>query len=368
MGRRVFFLLLLSQTFVLWGGVAADDISPAGSVPKPFTDSLPPATPVHSEDQGNDKVEIELDERGDAKVLEDGDEDEETLLVNYKSKYQHFWIYDTLNDDGGYSKKLYIEGQLQSSTRDEYVYHESLVHPVMLAHPSPKRVVILGGGEGATLRTVLSHRTVEKCSMVELDRAIIEQCNKHMPEMNDGAFTSPRSELLISDAYKFAKKYAKSGKPKYDVAIMDILDPEDIVIANNRAAAHLYEDRFFKYISQRLLTDDGVFVMQAGGTSAIGSYFEQKFDLIEAMLSRFFEDVLRYMVYVPSFSAEWSFLLGCKKAADCRRISLHSHENVMGYIKAEMKARGVPAKNRKFYDHITHFRLFSMPPSLRRDD
>ena len=150
MGRRVFFLLLLSQTFVLWGGVAADDISPAGSVPKPFTDSLPPATPpatpVHSEDQGNDKVEIELDERGDAKVLEDGDakvledgdEDEETLLVNYKSKYQHFWIYDTLNDDGGYSKKLYIEGQLQSSTRDEYVYHESLVHPVMLAHPSPK--------------------------------------------------------------------------------------------------------------------------------------------------------------------------------------------------------------------------------------
>ena len=84
----------------------------------------------------------------------------DVLIASHQSKYQAFKIVSRMNYDGVYYKHLYIEGHLQSSTFDEYIYHEALVHPILLAHPNPQRVVILGGGEGATLRTVLSHQKV----------------------------------------------------------------------------------------------------------------------------------------------------------------------------------------------------------------
>ena len=294
------------------------------------------------------------------------------LLSTHTSKYQSFQIISEMNYDGVYYTNLYIEGHLQSSTLDEYIYHEALVHPALLAHKQPKRVVILGGGEGATLRTVLSHQNVvERCTMVELDIDIVNQCKKYMPKMSQGAFESNKTELIISDAYEWVKNYRRRGFDKtkeknYDVAIMDILDPEDIVSDDGSAAARLYDDLFFKYVAKRVLSKRGIFVMQAGEISATDPYHMAKYDIIKRMLSKFYKKVIGYMVYVPSFGSEWGFLIGCKKVKDCNKIS-HNNAGIFDveYLENEIERRKINDKHLKYYDHITHQRLFSMPPSIR---
>jgi len=299
------------------------------------------------------------------------------LLSAHTSKYQSFQIISEMNYDHVYYTNLYIEGHLQSSTLDEYIYHEALVHPALLAHKKPKRVVILGGGEGATLRTVLSHQNVvQSCTMVELDIDIVNQCKKYMPKMSQGAFESNKTELIISDAYAWVKNYRRRGfgiggydktkEKKYDVAIMDILDPEDIVSVNGSAAARLYHDLFFKYVAKRVLSKRGIFVMQAGEISATDPYHMTKYDIIKKMLSQYYKKVIGYMVYVPSFGSEWGFLLGCKKVKDCNRIS-HNNAGIFDveFLENEIERRKINDKHLKYYDHITHQRLFSMPPSIR---
>ena len=98
-----------------------------------------------------------------------------------------------------FGKTLLIDGLIQSCQVDEFVYHESLVHPAMLMHPNPKTVYIGGGGEGSTAREVLRHKSVEKCMMVDIDGDVVDFCRKFLPE-NTAAFADPRLELIIDDA------------------------------------------------------------------------------------------------------------------------------------------------------------------------
>lgn len=92
------------------------------------------------------------------------------------------------------------DGLLQSTEVDEHVYHECLVQPAMVTHGNPKKVFIGGGGEGATLREVLKHASVEECVMVDIDGDVVEMCRQHMPKHSDGAFEDPRTKLIIDDA------------------------------------------------------------------------------------------------------------------------------------------------------------------------
>ena len=97
-------------------------------------------------------------------------------------------------------KLLLLDNELQSASSDEFIYHETLVHPAMLAHPNPRQVVILGGGEGGTLREVLKHPSVERAIMIDIDREVVEACRRFLPEQSDGAFEDPRAELVFDDS------------------------------------------------------------------------------------------------------------------------------------------------------------------------
>merc|ERR1719491_2588639 len=98
-----------------------------------------------------------------------------------------------------------IDGLLQSTQLDEFVYHESLVHPAMLLHKNPKKVYIGGGGEGSTAREVLRHKSVEKCIMVDIDKDVVEFCKEHLPE-NTEAFADKRLDVIIEDAKVILEK------------------------------------------------------------------------------------------------------------------------------------------------------------------
>jgi spermidine synthase len=133
---------------------------------------------------------------------------------------------------------VFLDGILQSRRSGDAAYHEALVHPAMFAHRNPKRVAIVGGGEGATLREVLKHNTVEKVVMVEIDELIVKISKESLPEWNDcsslagstpSCFDDPRTDLQLTDAFawfidRFGEDGSKKGsEPKFDVIIMDAL-------------------------------------------------------------------------------------------------------------------------------------------------
>ncbi|WP_416666135.1 spermine/spermidine synthase domain-containing protein [Egbenema bharatensis] len=175
------------------------------------------------------------------------------ILASCQTPYQEMYVAET----GSYGKALILDGKWQSSTVDEFLYHEALVHPAMIAHRSPRRVLILGGAEGATVREVLRWQTVERVVMVDIDGEVVEACRTHLPEMHQNAFEDPRVELVIDDALNFLDQTTQ----QWDVIISDLTDPIE-----SGPAFQLFTQEHYQQI-QRVLASDGVFALQAGPIS-----------------------------------------------------------------------------------------------------
>ncbi|MEM4904274.1 MAG: methyltransferase domain-containing protein, partial [Desulfurococcaceae archaeon] len=157
----------------------------------------------------------------------------------------------------GFGKSLLLDKFIQSTEKDEYIYHELLVHPAMALHRNPEKVLILGGGEGATLREVLKHNTVKEVVMVDIDPVVVEFSKKYLEHMHQGSFDDPRSKVIIMDG----KDYIKRGPSSYfDVVIMDLTDPYA-----SEVARPLYSSEAFAEI-KRILKPEGVVVTQAGSS------------------------------------------------------------------------------------------------------
>ncbi|NBC34828.1 MAG: polyamine aminopropyltransferase [Alphaproteobacteria bacterium] len=169
------------------------------------------------------------------------------VVYRQRTEHQDLVIFD----NGTYGRVLALDGVAQTTTRDEFIYHEMLVHVPLVAHGSPKRVLIIGGGDGGTLRRALEH-PIERAVMVELDRTVVDLSVEYMPELSAGAFDDPRTELLIADGCRFVKETAET----FDAIIIDSTDPVG-------PGAVLFTAEFFADC-KRLLNPGGVFVNQGG--------------------------------------------------------------------------------------------------------
>jgi len=212
------------------------------------------------------------------------------VLAVKRSKYQEIVIGITEE----FGKTLVLDGYVQSTEADEYLYHESLVQPAMLSHPNPRRVLILGGGEGATAREVLKH-PVERVTMVDIDEDVVELSKKFLEEMHRGAFNDPRLHVVIADG----REYLLRTSEKYDVIISDLTDPYSSEIAKE-----LYTEPFFITVKNRL-TDVGIFVTQAGSRF----FYEETYNMVLQGLKSVFRYVMAYSVWVPSFGYACEFIM-----------------------------------------------------------
>lgn len=145
-----------------------------------------------------------------------------------------------------------LDGVVQTTEKDEFVYHEMLTHVPLLAHPLPKRVLIIGGGDGGILREVLKHPCVEQVTMVEIDAAVIEMAKRYFPAHSAGAFDDARLQLVIGDGVAFVNQ----TNEQFDVVISDSTDPYG-------PAEALFSADFYTAI-RRCLAEQGVFVAQNG--------------------------------------------------------------------------------------------------------
>ena len=170
------------------------------------------------------------------------------ILFESKTDHQHLIIFN--NEQFG--RVMALDGVIQTTEKDEFIYHEMLAHVPLFAHGNAKRVLIIGGGDGGILREVLRHPEVEHVTMVEIDQAVVDMCKKHFPAHSDGAFDDPRVNLVINDGVEFIV----NNDDKFDVIISDSTDPEG-------PGEVLFSSRFYEGCKNSL-TDGGILATQNG--------------------------------------------------------------------------------------------------------
>jgi spermidine synthase len=261
-------------------------------------------------------------------------------VLTTKTKYQKVEIFDTYH----LGRVVVLDDKIQSAEVDEFIYHEALVHPAMITHPSPETILILGGGEGATLREVIKHPTVKKIVMVDIDEEFVRLCKKHLKKWHSGSFSDKRVELIFSDAME----YIKGTRSKFDVIIADISDPVE------KGPAQLLYTKKFYYSIKKTLMPNGIFV-----THATEAYYTPK-KSISIEIFKKFSDIFPisdfYYEYVPSFGTLWSFIIGSLTYSPMKLSSV--------IIGNRLKKRGL--NNLLYYDQETHKRLFYIPKCLRK--
>lgn len=196
----------------------------------------------------------------------------------------------------GEDYRLFINGNLQFSTLDEYRYHETLVHPAMMASRSRERVLVLGGGDGFVVREVLKYADVQEVVVVDLDPAITELGRGHpvLARLNNNALDNPIVTVRNEDAFS----YVQDGSELFNVVIIDLPDP------NSESLSKLYSDSFYRMLENRL-TPDGAFV-----TQATSPYFARRsFWTIHNTIESAGFNTLPLHVHVPTFG-EWGFIVG----------------------------------------------------------
>ena len=261
------------------------------------------------------------------------------VVYSGRTEYQSVQLIDS----GAFGRCLILDGKTQSSEADEFIYHESLVHPAMVFHTNPRRICIAGGGEGATAREVLRHQFVENVIMIDLDKEVVELCQLYLKNHHQGSFEDPRLRLHFSDAEKFLANYDAG----FDVIILDLPDPTE-----SGPAYLLYTLQFYQMLEKQLLPG-GILVTQAGPTSILN--YEEVFTPIHHTMAQVFPSIAAYSVFMQSFGENWGFVLAAKN-------SMTLNLSPARVDQALKKAR---VADLKFYDGVSHQSLFSLPKYIR---
>jgi len=212
------------------------------------------------------------------------------VIFSRDTRYQHI-VLTAWKDD----LRLFLNSHLQFSSRDEYRYHEALVHPGLAALPGARRVLVLGGGDGLAVREILRYPSIESVTLVDLDPEMTRLFATHplLTKLNGGSLTSPKVHVVNADAFVWLDQNTEM----FDFAVVDFPDP------NNYAVGKLYTTAFYRAL-ERHVSRGGLFVVQS--TSPL--FARQSFWSIVETLKRARLKTYPYHVYVPSFG-EWGFTL-----------------------------------------------------------
>ncbi|MDQ7843283.1 MAG: polyamine aminopropyltransferase [Armatimonadota bacterium] len=226
----------------------------------------------------------------------------EDILYDHYSPFQHIQVATSPH----YGRMLILDDAVQTTERDEHIYHEMLVHLPLAAHSDPRRVLIIGGGDGGTLEEVLKH-PVETVTMVEIDREVVEVSRAYLPSIGGRAFDEPRTRLLIADGIAFVE----STSEKFDAILVDSTDPKGPGLA-------LFSAEFYRACAGAL-NPSGVLAVQSGSPL----YQRELADQVRRHLAASFPAVLPYWAAVPSYPGTlWSFTLAQSTPGEFRHLTI----------------------------------------------
>ncbi|NLB84148.1 MAG: polyamine aminopropyltransferase [Synergistaceae bacterium] len=247
------------------------------------------------------------------------------VLLNEKSAYQDILLVETKE----YGRMLLLDGAIQITERDEFCYSEMMAHVALCSHPDPKRVLIVGGGDGAVLREVLRHKGVEKATLIDIDRSVIEASKRFLPTISV-SLGDPRADVQCLDAME----YVKNCRGEFDVAIVDSTDPVDF-------AAGLYTSPFYRDLFAAL-GKNGMMIAQTESPFTDTAVMQGAFSAMKSV----FPITRLYWGAIPTYpSGMWTYTVGSK-----------THD-------PSLPAREAPAGTR-YYSSEIHKGAFALPPFL----
>jgi len=254
------------------------------------------------------------------------------LYYEQKTEHQHLMIFH----NAVLGRVMTLDGIVQTTEKDEFIYHEMMAHVPILAHGRVRRVLIVGGGDGAMLREVLRHRTVESVTMVEIDASVIEMAKKYLPNHSQGAFDDPRLNLVIDDGMHFVRSWEGEG---FDVIISDSTDP----IGPGEV---LFSEDFYAQC-KRILTPGGVMATQNG----VAFFQLDEVETTRKRMKPHFADQWFYSAAVPTYYGGIMCFGWGTDDTSLRRLSLEE-------LTRRYEASGITTR---YYTPAIHIASFALP-------
>ena len=275
---------------------------------------------------------MRLDERlnTDSGVYFDG-----TLIESLQTPYQLIEVFDTPE----LGKLMRIDGANMTSERDEFFFHENLVHPAAIVHPAPKQVLIVGGGDGGSTEEILKHPSVVKVVLAELDAGVIDIARKHFHAVHRGALDDARVDIRIGDGMA----HVRECPSRWDLIYLDLTDPVG-------AAGALYTPTFYADC-KRALNHGGALVMHIGSPFSHAQRVAGSMVNLRAEFSR----VTPYFVHIPLYGAVWGFALA-SDSLDPRSLNAD---------QVDERLAGRRIEHRQFYNGAIHRAMLALPEYIR---
>jgi spermidine synthase len=252
-----------------------------------------------------------------------------------QTRFQKLAVYDTPQ----YGKLFRLDGYNMTSERDEFVYHENLVHPALSAHAAPRKVLVIGGGDGGSAEEILKHPSVERLTLVEIDAEVIEVAKQHFEAVHHGVFDNPKLELVIGDGMRFVRDTAE----KFDLVVLDLNDPMG-------PAEALYSTEFFQQCRQ-ILAPGGALTLHIGSPVARPERVAE----LSQRLNSVFRIVRPYTMFIPLYGSLW--------AMACASDKLDPKSFTADEIDRRIEQRKLI--DLKYYNGETHEGVFALPNFVR---
>jgi len=250
-------------------------------------------------------------------------------LHQEKTPFQDLAVLDTVE----FGRMLVLDDVIQTTIKDEFVYHEMITHVALNTHVKPVKVLIIGGGDGGAVREVVKHQSVEKVVHCEIDGAVIEASKKYLPEISC-ALEHHKVEIVVDDGIK----HVRNNKKSYDLIIVDSTDP--VGPAEGLFSAAFYRDIFDS------LNEDGIFVAQTESPFFNGSLIQR----IYKDISGIFPVTRLFLANVPSYPGGlWTFTIGSKK-----------------YDPLDVDIKRIKDMDTKYYSPAIHRSCFILPPFVKQ--
>lgn len=253
------------------------------------------------------------------------------LLLRKQTPFQLLEVYETAE----LGRIFRLDGFNMTSERDEFLYHEALVHPCAISHPDPRRALVIGGGDGGSSEELLKHHSIEQVHMVELDADVIAVSKEHFRAVHRGAFDNPRLKVTVGDGLA----YLRATRVCYDLVSMDLTDPVG-------PSLELYSPATFA-LAKGAMSPGGALTLHMGSPFFHGDRIRQTL----ASLRQVFRVVVPYFSYIPLYGSLWGFA----SASDTLDPRATSPEEV----ERTIAARGLT--DLKLYTGEVHRSLFALP-------
>jgi spermidine synthase len=262
------------------------------------------------------------------------------LLEAGKSAYQDYEVWDTPQ----FGKLFRLDGYFMTSERDEFFYHENLIHVPALTHAAPRSALIIGGGDGGSAEELFKHPSMQRVVLVELDAKVVDIARAHLQAVHRGALDDPRLELRIEDGLRYVREVAPATGQRFDLIVLDLTDPIG-------PAEALYSEAFFRDC-KALLSGQGAVTLH------IGAPIFQSERLLRLIrnLRAVFRLVSPYFMYIPLYGSQW----GMACASDVLDpVAMSEFE-----LEQRLNARGIG--DLQYYNGAVHRAQFALPNYLRR--